>query len=120
MQCFCCDRELTSARKAKVRQLFDNGPVVDGKDSAAYKAYREATAYRWRVVCQACFSTLDNYAGNDWIDGRWFSMESVSRSDKATTIDEIRYRAWQRREAAKPGIELEDDLSAARHSFAAL
>jgi hypothetical protein len=45
--------------------VFDNGPVGDGKDSAAYKAYLAATTYRWRVICQACYSTLDNYAGND-------------------------------------------------------
>jgi hypothetical protein len=66
LQCFCCGRDgLTSARKAMVWPVFDNGPVGDGKDSAAYKAYLAATTYRWRVICQACYSTLDNYAGND-------------------------------------------------------
>ena len=36
------------------------GPVGDGKESAAYKAHREQSAYRWRVICQACYSLMDN------------------------------------------------------------
>ena len=80
MQCFCCGRDgLTSARKAKARELFDNGPVGDGKESAAYKAHREQSAYRWRVICQACYSLMDNrLLGDAWIVGRWFSLEGIS------------------------------------------
>lgn len=109
MRCFCCDRELASARKAKVRHLFDPGPVGDGKESAAYMAFLEETAYRWRVVCQACYTAMDNSPlGDASIGGRWFTMAGISRGDKATTINEAKYQAWQRREAAKLGLDLED------------
>ncbi len=110
MQCFCCDRDgLTSARKAKARELFDNGQVGDGKESAAYMAYCEQSAYRWQVICQACYSLMDNRPlGDAWIGDRWFSLAGNSRGDKATTIDQVKYRAWQQREAARLGLDLQD------------
>jgi hypothetical protein len=37
-------------------------------------------------------------------------MAGQSRGDKATTIDEAKYRAWQRREAEKLGLDPESDL----------
>jgi hypothetical protein len=109
MRCYCCNHELTSARKVKLRPLPDFDPSRGGPDSATYMAYREETTYRWAVICHACYSTLDNYRGDAEIARRMFTMAGASRGDKATTIDEAKYRKFQKQEAAKLGLDLEDE-----------
>ncbi len=107
MWCYCCNREMTSARKVKLRPWRDNwGP--GGPDSAAYKSYEEEMTYRWGVICQACYSTLDNEAGLAEVAGKLFNLAGASRGDKAATIDEAKYKVFRRKEAAKLGLDLED------------
>jgi hypothetical protein len=117
MRCYCCDRQLTSARKVKLRPLPDFDPSRGGPASAAYKAYREETTYRWAVICQACYSTLDNYLGAAEIGARMFTMAGASRGDRATTIDEAKYRKLQKQEAAKLGLDLKDESKLGRGSI---
>ncbi len=108
MQCYCCDRRLASARKVKLRPWRDFDPERCGPDSAGYKSYEEDMTFRWAVICQPCYSTLDNYAGMAEIGGREFNLAGTSRGDKATTIDEVEYLAFRRKEAAKLGIDLDE------------
>lgn len=75
------------------------------QEHTAYKAYQEHWTYRWAVICQGCYLILDNYRGADEINGKLFNIAGVSRRDKATTIDEVKYQAFQRREAKKLGID---------------
>ncbi len=108
MTCYCCGREMTSARKVKLRPWRDDwGP--GGPDSAAYKSIVEEMTFRWAVICQACYSTLDNYSGRAEVSGRLFNLAGASRGDKAATIDEAKYRKFRRREAEKLGISLDDE-----------
>jgi hypothetical protein len=106
VQCYCCDREVKSARKVKLRVWRDFDPRVAGADSPAYQAYVEEMTYRWAVVCQACYSTLDNATGLAEIAGKPFNIAAMSRGDKAATIDEAKYRDFRRREAQKLGLDL--------------
>ncbi len=107
MRCYRCDREMTSARKVKLRPWRD-GWGDGGPDSAAYKSFVEDMTYRWGVICQACYSTLDNEAGLAEVAGKLFNLAGASRGDKAATIDEAKYKVFQRKEAAKLGLDLED------------
>ena len=108
MICYCCGRELSSARKVKLRPWLDGwGP--GGPDSAAYKSFVEEMTYRWAVICQACYSILDNYSGRAEVSGRLFNLAGASRGDKARTIDEAKYRKFRRREADKLGLTLDDE-----------
>jgi len=77
--------------------------------SAAYKSIVEEMTYRWAVICQACFSTLDNYSGLAEVSGRLFNLAGASRGDRAATYDDAKYRKFQRREAEKLGIMLGDE-----------
>ena len=108
VRCYCCDREMTSAPEgaaAPSRDGWGNG----GPDSPAYKAYLEEITFRWTVVCQACYSTLDNAAGLAEIAGKPYNIAGASRIDKAATIDEAKYREFRRKEAAKLGLDLDED-----------
>ena len=109
MQCFCCGAELAMGRKVKIRRWRDNDPNLGGPGSAAYQSHQEQMTYRWSVICQACYSTLDNYLGLATVAGQLFNLAGASRGDKATTIDEAKYRVFQRQEARKLGIELDED-----------
>jgi hypothetical protein len=109
VQCYCCDREIVSARKVKLRPWRVYDPGLGGLDSAAYKSYVEEMAYRWAVVCQACYSTLDNEIGCAEIAGRPFNIAGRSRGDKAATVDEAKYRLFRLKEAAKLGLDLGDE-----------
>ncbi len=109
MQCYCCQREIASARKVKLRPWRGDEEDIGGPYSAAYKSYREDMTYRWAVICQACYSTLDNYSGLAEVGGKLFNIAGASRCDKASTIDEKKYRAFLRKEATKLGLDLEDE-----------
>ena len=110
MRCFCCNRELTSARKVKIRLWVDFDPTQGGPESPAYQAYKEAITYRWSVICQGCYSTIDGtVAGFAKIGGKRFNLAGASRGDKATTINEEQYRKFQRKEAAKLGLDLGEE-----------
>jgi hypothetical protein len=108
MECFCCGAEIDTARKVKVRHFLGYDPRNGGPDSAAYKSYKEEVTYRWSVICHLCYSTLDNLTGLAEIAGRNFTLAAASRGGKATTVDEAKYRAFRRKEAAKLGIDLDD------------
>ena len=78
MQCFCCNRELTLARKVKIRRLVDYDPTRGGRESLAYQAYEEETKYRWSVICQGCYSTIDgDVLGCANIGGKTFSLAGL-------------------------------------------
>ena len=79
MRCNCCDREMTSARKVKLRVMRDYDERLGGPDSPAYKSYEEEMAYRWVVICLACYSTLDNEAGLAEVAGKLFNLAGASR-----------------------------------------
>lgn len=109
MDCDCCDRQLSSARKVELRPWGrDYDPSHGGPESPAYKSYVEEMTFRWAVICQACYSILDNYTGRAAIGGNLFNLAGASRGDRAATIDEAKYLRFRRQEAAKLGIDLED------------
>ena len=93
----------------KLRPWREYDATQGGPDSAAYQSYEEEMTYRWAVICQACYSTLDNYSGRAEVSGRHFNIAGASRGDRAATIDEAKYRKFQRREAEKLGITLDDE-----------
>lgn len=109
MECYCCGAAIATGRKVKIRPWRDIDKDVAKSNEAAYEAYVEEMTYRWSVVCQACYSTLDNEIGLAEISGRLFNIAGASRMDRATTIDEAKYRKFRRREAEKLGIVLDED-----------
>lgn len=109
MHCFCCGGEISDARKVKIRRMRDFGPWIGGPEAAAYMSYVEESTYRWGVVCHDCYYTLDNESGGATIAEQFFTIAGSSRGDKARTLTEAQYRKWQRREAAKLGVDLEDE-----------
>src|SRR5262245_22075940 len=109
MACYCCGDDIATGRKVKIRPWRDYDPRDRGADSAAYTSYKEEMTYRWSVICQACYSTLDNEVGMAEVSGRPFNLAGASRGNKATTVDEAKYREFRRKEAARLGIELGDD-----------
>jgi hypothetical protein len=109
MNCFCCGGEMPDARKVKIRRWRDLDPAVIKPGSAAYMSYTEEMTFRWAVVCAGCYSTLDNAYGVARIAGQSFNISGSSRAGKARTLTEEQYREWQRREAKKLGVDLQDD-----------
>jgi hypothetical protein len=104
MRSYYCERELTSARKVKLRRWRVYDPSRGGPDSPAYQSYEEEMTYRWAVICQACYSTLDNESGRAEVAEVPFNLAGSSRGDKAATIDERKYHAFRSMEAAKLGL----------------
>ena len=96
------------ARKAKVRHAPHYDPARGGPESAAYQSYAEELTYRWAVVCPGCYAQLDSPAGVATLGGKFFTMAGQSRRGRAVTLTEETYRVWQRREAAKLGLDLDE------------
>ena len=92
----------------KLRRWREYDPRQGGPNSAAYKSYEEEMTYRWAVICQACYSTLDNAVGLAEVAGDTYNLAGLSRGDRATTIDERKYQSFCRKEAAKLGLDPED------------
>jgi len=113
MQCYCCEAPIKLAKKVKIRRVRELSPeaIADPAKavaSGAYTAYREEMTYRWAVICLACYRILDNEVGMGEVPGRGiFGLAGASRVDKARVMNEAQYRAFQRKEAAKLGIDLE-------------
>lgn len=105
MKCYCCDREMTLARKVKLRPWRAHDPRSGGHDSPAYQSFREEMTFRWAVICQACYSILDNIGGLAEIGRDTFNLAGSSRGDRAATIDEGQYRKFRVKEAAKLGLD---------------
>jgi hypothetical protein len=99
---------LGSARKVKLRPVREFDPRLGGPDTAAYKSYVEEMTYRWAVICQACYSILDNEIGMAEVAGDLYNLAGASRGDQATTIDEDQYAKFRRKEAAKLGLDSND------------
>ncbi len=104
IQCYCCATEMARAREVKLR-VWHNGNPTWSPNSAAYLSYKEDMTYRWAVVCQACFQRLDNESGVAEIGGRLFNLAGASRGDKAAVLNEAKYQAFQRRQAAQWGLD---------------
>jgi hypothetical protein len=106
VRCYCCEHDIQLARKVKLRPLVDFDPHAGGPESVAYQSYCENMTYRWAFICNACYRKLDNEIGAGEIPGRGqFNLSGASRGDKATTVDEAKYRKFQRREAERMGLE---------------
>ena len=97
------------ARKVKLRVWRDYDADQGGPDSAAYQAYKEEMTFRWAVICLSCYARLNNDFGAAEINGREFGLAGSSRGDKAAVVNEAQYRAFQRREAAKLGLDLGEE-----------
>ncbi|HWT83347.1 MAG TPA: hypothetical protein VN648_31640, partial [Candidatus Methylomirabilis sp.] len=102
--------ELTLARKVKIRRFVDYDPARGRPESPAYLVYKEQMTYRWSVICQGCYSTIDGTVlGYAEIGGERYSLAGASRGDKATMINEEQYRKFLRKEAAKLGLDLGEE-----------
>jgi hypothetical protein len=104
MRCYCCGVDVPVARKVKLRPWHDCPDPAGGPDGPAYGFYVREMTYRWAVVCLGCYRRLDNDCGVADIAGKAFNLAGASRADKAAVLDEAKYRAWQRREAAGLGL----------------
>jgi hypothetical protein len=80
-------------------------PARGGQESAAYQSYAEELTYRRAGVCPGCYARLDSPSGTATIGGKCFTMAGQPRRGRAVTLTEARYRAWQRREAGKLGLD---------------
>jgi hypothetical protein len=106
MRCYCCDAEIFLARKVKLRPyLVPDGPPGP-PESAAYHSYCQEMTFRWAFICHTCYRTLDNEMGVAEVGSRCFNLAGASRGDKAAVVDETKYQAFQRREAAKMGLDI--------------
>lgn len=109
MNCYCCNRAIPWARKVKLRPWRNFDPRLGGPDSPAYQSFKEEMTFRWAVICQACYSTLDSTNfGLGQIGAVTFNLAGASQCDKATTIDTEQYRRFRTKEAAKIGLGPED------------
>jgi hypothetical protein len=70
MRCFCCDRDIGLARKARIRQFVDHDPEAGGPGSPAYRSSCENMTFRWAVVCPGCYALIDSDLGLAEIGGR--------------------------------------------------
>jgi hypothetical protein len=103
---------VTLARKVKIRRWVTYDPNQGGPESAAYQSYLEQMTFRWSVICQACYAILNDAPGGcAVIAGERFSLSLTYARDRATTINEEQYRKFQRKEAAKLGIDLGEKSS---------
>jgi hypothetical protein len=106
MRCYCCESEMPTGRKVKLR-----GVQLDARFESpappAYQSYFKDTTFRWAFVCLPCYRALDNPSGVAEIGGRLCALAGLSRGDKAVLADEEEYQAFQREEAAKLGLEPE-------------
>ncbi len=105
MHCDGCDSEIALARKVKLRPWRQDCPAR-GPNSAAYLSYVEDLTFRWAVVCQACYGRLDNAIGVAVVGDRAFNLAGASRGDKAAVLNDAKYQALQRRQAAQLGLDL--------------
>ena len=107
MRCWCCDREIHLARKVKLRPWREFVPQGEMRaDDPAYAFYEKEMTYRWAVICQGCYAQLDNEVGVAAIGERLFNLAGVSRGDRAPVLNEAKYQAFQRRQAAQMGLQL--------------
>ncbi|MCI0460287.1 MAG: hypothetical protein L0Z62_25320, partial [Gemmataceae bacterium] len=105
MRCYCCAAEMALARKVKLRPFRDDIPQ-GGPNSVAHQSFLKDLTFRWAVICQACYGRLDNEIGVGAIGDRLFNLAGASRGDKAAVLNEAKYQAFQRRQAAQLGIDL--------------
>ncbi len=85
--------------------MAEYDPRRGGPNSAAYHSYLQETAFRWCFLCLACYARLDNELGLAEVGGRVLRLAGTSRAGKAAVVDEAKYEAFQRRQAAALGIE---------------
>jgi hypothetical protein len=110
MICYCCDTEMEIARKVKLRPYRMLTDPPGSPDSAAYRSYTNDMTFRWAFICSSCYRTLDNLQGMAEIGSKSFNLAGASRADKAAVVDEAKYHAFQRKEAAKMGMAIPDDV----------
>jgi hypothetical protein len=108
VRCYCCDTEVSVGRKVKLRPALELDEPPSSLDDPAYQFYCKEMTFRWAVVCQPCYRTLDNDCGVGEIGGRLFGLAGASRGDKARVINEDAYRAWQRKLAEQMGTDTGD------------
>jgi hypothetical protein len=110
MRCYCCDREVALARKVKLRGVVEFPEHLQKQPPGpAYWAYLEEMTFRWAFICQGCYLAVDTPIGVGVVNGRTYNLAGSSRADKATTVDEAKYLAFRRKEAAKLGLDLPEE-----------
>lgn len=97
---------MSLARKVKLRPWREYHSEAGGPETAAYVSFREEMTFRWAVICQVCYRILDNDMGLGEIGCRRFNLAGASRGDRAVMLADAKYLAFQRREAAKLGLDL--------------
>jgi hypothetical protein len=104
-RCFCCDGDISLARKVKLRPRLDLQPDAHGNiDPAAYAFYEKEMTYRWAFICLDCYARLNNESGLALAGGKLFNLAGCSRYGRAPVVDEEKYQAFQRRAAARMGL----------------
>lgn len=84
--------------------------VAYGTRGLSARPGRVEMTFRWAVLCLGCYRRLDNECGAGEIGGRLFNLAGSSRGDKAAVLNEAKYQARQRQEAAKLGLEADRSL----------
>ena len=107
VRCFCCDAEMKLARKVKLQAWREYCAEAGGLASAAYTSFREEMTFRWAFVCLACDRGRDTTFGVGEVGGRLFNLAGASRGDRAAVVNEAKYQAFQRRQAAAMGLAID-------------
>jgi len=106
MECYCCGTKIKVGRKVKLRPWYSPNFSLADIDSAAFKAYLEDMTFRWTAVCLHCYRILDSWCGVGEVGAREFNIAGKSRGDKAAVVTEAKWLAFQKKEAAKLGLDL--------------
>lgn len=115
MKCFCCDSDHPLLYHVKLRgdvQIPGGGgpgnpAPFTGPNDPAYQAYTNNGTYRSAFICPKCYTTLDNDYGVTEIGNRTYGIAGASRGQRAALYDEKKYAAFQKRQAAKMGIQID-------------
>jgi hypothetical protein len=100
MRCYCCEAEIALGRLVKLRPLS----AIDQLLATSARAWREECAGRWAVVCLACYTDLAQGIGADDSAGQILTLAGASRRAPAPLVNEAKYQAFQRHEAARVGL----------------
>jgi hypothetical protein len=109
MKCYCCDDEVDQAYHVKLRGDVSAAPAgrFPSPTDPAYLTYCKQATFRSAFVCARCYAILDSDDGTGAIGGRAYGISGRSRCGQAALYNETKYRAFQRRQAGRMGMELD-------------